>query len=213
MHVADPSKHARKLSEELHFLAEEFTLHSVELREVVDVLQERAYTLLIVLLALPFSAPVSVPGLSTPLGLVIAVTAGTFALGRTPVLPARLLGTRLPPKFFRTLLETTSRAISFVERQLQPRWMWLTASPALIRLHALVVCVAAMALLLPAPLPFSNTLPAWGILLTMLGVIQRDGLAIFAGYFFTLLGTVYIGLAAFFGVEILAWLHRWWMHA
>jgi hypothetical protein len=210
MHVADLTQHTRKLSAELHFLAEEFTQHAVELREVIAVLQERAYTLLIVLLALPFCTPIPLPGLSTPLGLVIALLAGTFALGRAPRLPARLLTTRLPPKFFRTLLEATSKAVSFIERQLQPRWLWLTGTATLIRLHAAVVGVAALALLIPAPLPFSNTLPAWGIVLATLGVMQRDGLAILAGYFFTLVGVAYFAVVAFFGVEIFAWLRAWW---
>lgn len=211
MHVADLTKHTRKLSEELHFLAEEFKQHPVELQELIDVLQERAYTLLIILLALPFCTPIPLPGLSTPLGLVITLTAGTFMLGRAPALPPRLMRTRLPPKFFRTLLEVTSKAVRFVERQLAPRWLWLTGTAALIRLHALVIGVAALALLIPAPLPFSNTLPAWGIVLTTTGVMQRDGLAILAGYLFTAVGVVYFGLMAVFGVEIFDWLRAWWL--
>lgn len=213
MHVADLTKHSRKLSEELHFLAEEFKQHAVELQEVIDVLQERAYTLLIIVLALPFCTPIPLPGLSTPLGLVITLTAGTFALGRAPSLPQRLLHTRLPPRFFRTLLEVTSKAIRFVERQLAPRWLWLTGTPALIRLHAAVICVAALALLIPAPLPFSNTLPAWGIVLATTGVMQRDGLAILAGYIFTAVGVAYFVLVAIFGVEIFDWLRAWWTGA
>ena len=213
MHIADLTKHSRKLSEELHFLAEEFQQHAVDLQEVVDVLQERAYTLLILVLALPFCTPIPLPGLSTPLGLVIMLTAGTFALGRTPALPWRLLRVRLPAKFFRTLLEATSRVIRFVERQLAPRWLWLTGTATIVQLHALVICVAALALLIPAPLPFSNTLPAWGIVLATAGVMQRDGLAILAGYAFTSIGVSYFVLVAVFGVEIFGWLQAWWTGA
>ena len=213
MHIADLTKHSRKLSEELHFLAEEFQQHAVDLQEVVDVLQERAYTLLILVLALPFCTPIPLPGLSTPLGLVIMLTAGTFALGRTPALPQRLLRVRLPAKFFRTLLEATSRVIRFVERQLAPRWLWLTGTATIVQLHALVICVAALALLIPAPLPFSNTLPAWGIVLATAGVMQRDGLAILAGYIFTSIGVSYFVLVAVFGVEIFDWLRAWWIGA
>lgn len=213
MHIADLTKHSRKLSEELHFLAEEFQQHAVDLQEVVDVLQERAYTLLILVLALPFCTPIPLPGLSTPLGLVIMLTAGTFALGRTPALPQRLLRVRLPAKFFRTLLEATSRVIRFGERQLAPRWLWLTGTATIVQLHALVICVAALALLIPAPLPFSNTLPAWGIVLATAGVMQRDGLAILAGYIFTSIGVSYFVLVAVFGVEIFDWLRAWWTGA
>lgn len=211
MHIADPAKHARTLSEELHFLAEEFKLHAVLLQEVIDVLQERAYTLLIILLALPFCTPIPLPGLSTPLGFVIALTAAAFALGRPPWLPRRLLQTRLPPRFFRMLLEATSKAVRFIERLMQPRWLWLTGTATLVRLHAAMVCLAALALLVPAPLPFSNTLPAWGIVLITLGVIRRDGLGVLAGYLFTMIGVAYFVLVAVFGFEVFEWVRRWWL--
>ena len=185
MPSADPVGHERKLSEELHFLAVEFQHHTVELREVIRVLQERAYTVLILILALPFCLPVSIPGLSTPLGLVIAFVAAANALGRPPQLPARLLRFKLSPRFFRALLDATSRFVGFLEWALRPRWQWLSTTATLRRLHSLMVVVAALTLAVPAPIPLSNTLPAWGILLGTAGVMRRDGHAILAGYAFT----------------------------
>ena len=167
------------------------------------VLEERAYTLLIIILALPFCVPITVPGLSVPLGLVIAIVAGRFALGRPPWLPQKLLGTKLPARYFRTLMEATSKIVRLLERLLRPRWLALTATPRLVRLHALMVCIAAIALLIPAPIPFSNTLPALGILFVAAGTMERDGPAILVGYFFTALGVAYFVLIAFMGTQ--AW--------
>jgi hypothetical protein len=47
--------------------------------------------------------------------------------------------------------------------------------------------------------PFSNTLPAWGILLLAAGLLQRDGLLILLGYLF-LLGTIVYFAALGIGV-------------
>lgn len=203
MHIKDITKQGKTLSTELHELAEEFKHHAVRLEEVIAVLQERAYTLLIIILALPFCAPVSVPGLSTPLGLVIAIVAGRFALNLPPWLPRRLMRTELPPRFFRQLLEGASKVIGLIERVLRPRLLVMTATPRLVRLHALMVCIAACALLIPAPIPFSNLLPAVAIILGAAGVMERDGLAIIGGYFFAIIGITYFVLVALMGAQ--AW--------
>lgn len=209
MHIRDLSIHPDKLSVELHRLAEEFKLHAVTVEEVIGVLQERAYTLLIILFALPFCSPVTLPGLSTPLGLVIAIVAGRFALGLPPWLPARLRRTVLTPGFFRRLLEGASRIIGWLERVLRPRLPALTATARLIRLHAFMVCLAALTLLIPAPLPFSNLLPALGVLLGATGVMERDGLAILAGYFFTAVGIAYFVLVALLGARAWDYVRDW----
>jgi hypothetical protein len=213
MHIRDTNTHPNNLSAELHQLAEEFKHHAVTVEEVIGVLRERAYTLLIILLALPFCAPVTLPGLSTPLGLVIAITAGRFALGLPPWLPQRLRRAVLPPGFFRLLLEGASRIINLLERALRPRLAMLTATTRLVRLHAFMVCIAACALLIPAPLPFSNTLPALGILLGAAGVMERDGLAVLGGYFFTAIGIAYFVLVAVLGVHAWDYVRDWLIRA
>ena len=80
----DPLK---KFSDELHALAARFQDHQVTLQEIIDALGARASALLIIILALPFCAPIAIPGLSTPFGLAILALAGCFALGRPPWLP------------------------------------------------------------------------------------------------------------------------------
>ncbi len=203
MHIKDITRQSKTLSEELHDLAVEFEHRAVRLDEVIVVLQERAYTLLIIILALPFCVPLSIPGLSTPLGLVVAVIAGRFALGLPPWLPRRLLATKLPARFFRTVLEAASKVLRLLERVLRPRWLVLTATPRLVRMHAFMVCIAAITLLIPAPIPFSNTLPALGILFGAAGTMERDGAAILTGYFFAVLGVAYFVAIAVLGTH--AW--------
>lgn len=203
MHTRDPRQAGRKVSVELHELAERFHQHRVSVAEVIEVLHERAYTLLIVIIALPFCLPVTPPGLSTPLGFLILVIAVGFALGREPRLPDRLLRLRLPPRFFGMVAEVASRILTLLERILRPRWLAVTGSARLLRLHAAVVALAAALLLIPAPIPLSNTLPAIGILLTTAGTMERDGVSVVFGYIFTLVGAAYFMLIAFMGAQ--AW--------
>ncbi len=203
MYARDLNVPTRKVSTDLHELAERFQQHRVTIAEVIEVLHERAYTLLIVIAALPFCVPVTPPGLSVPLGSMIFVIAGCFALGREPWLPQGLLQTRLPLKFFGWVAEGASRIISWLEYLLRPRWLRVTGSRRLIRLHATMVAFSAGLLLVPAPIPFSNTLPALSILFGTAGTMERDGVSVTLGYVFALLAAAYFVLFALMGAQ--AW--------
>lgn len=186
----------KKLSEEIAALRDRFAERRLTLGEVVEVLQGRAWTLVLILLALPFITPIPLPLLSTPFGLAIGLISLRLALGQRPWLPRRLLDKPLPAGFFETVLKFSSRVLRFLERFLRPRLSWLTDTALLVRLHAVLMLAAALVLLLPLPVPLSNAFPAWVIILIAGGLLERDGLAILAGYgagagavaFFTLLG-------------------------
>ncbi len=194
--MASPVR-ARLLSEQLEELRQRLAERHATLREVVIALENRAFLLLLILFALPFVAPVSVPGSSTPLGLVIAVVAVQLAVGRLPWLPRRVLDWPLPAGFFTKLVPVTQRIVRGLERVLHPRWLQLTSSTSVRALHLLTIAVAAILLALPMPLPLTNTFPAWAILLLACGLLERDGTFVVAGYgvflatlvFFALLGS------------------------
>jgi hypothetical protein len=191
--LADPAR-PRKLSEEFALILKEFEVENVTLREVLALLHGRGYVLLVMFLALPFCQPITLPGLSTPLGLIIAIIGVRLALGHKPWLPDRLLDTRLPPKLFKRVFELTRKIVAWFERFLRPRLLSVTASPRLEQLHAVPIVICASLLLLPVPVPFSNLLPAWGVLLICGGLLERDGRCIIAGYGVTVVSIVYFAL-------------------
>lgn len=188
---AEATERPRKLSEELAALQAEFAERPVTLREVILILRGRAYDLLLVLLALPFCTPIPLPGLSTPLGLVIAIITLRLALGQRPWLPARLQDRPLPPGFFGKLVAAAAGVIRLLERFLRPRLALVTGHGWLRQLHAVMMLIAALVLLLPLPIPLTNTFPGWAILLIAGGLIERDGAAIAAGYVVFTAGVLY----------------------
>jgi len=199
----DPSAASPRLSAELHQLAEAFRERSVTLREVIGKLGDRATALLVVILALPFCAPVSIPGLSIPFGAVILLLSAGYATGRPLWLPAKLLAVELPPRFFRGLLEATSRLLGWIERRMRPRWLWFTSSRGWLRLHALAVCAGAVLLLLPlGGIPFTNTLPALVVVVGTLGMLERDGAAVAAAYGLLVATLAYFALFAGVAFEV-----------
>jgi hypothetical protein len=204
----DPTR-PRRLSEEFDLIVREFEVETVTLREVFTLLHGRGYVLLMMMLALPFCTPVPLPGLSTPLGLIIGIIALRLALGQKPWLPAKLLDTRLPPALFKRVFIITRRIISWFERVLRPRWLWLTAPQWSQQLHAVPVFLCAALLLLPLPVPFSNTIPAWAIMLMAAGLLERDGLFILGGHLASLAAFAFFGAIGIFGIEVFDVIERW----
>ncbi len=199
----------RKLSDELSLILREFEVETVTLREVLGLLHGRGYVLLVMLLALPFCTPVPIPGLSTPFGLIIMIIGVRLAFGAKPWLPVRLLNTRLPPKIFAKVFSLTRKIILGFERLLRLRLLWLTGRDGLLQLHAVPIVICATMLLLPLPIPFSNVVPAWGIILMAAGLLERDGAFILGGYVATLITLAFFGAIAVFGVEAVEFLWSW----
>ena len=166
----DPAR-PRKLSEEFAMILKEFEVETVTLREVLGLLHGRGYVLLVMLLALPFCTPVPLPGVSTPFGLIITIIGVRLSLGAKPWLPSRLLDTRLPPAIFAKVFAFTRKIVLGFERLLRPRMLWVTASPRREQLHAVPIVICALMLLLPLPVPFSNVVTAWGIMLIAGGLL------------------------------------------
>jgi len=165
----------RRLSEEMAGLIAAFAERPVTLREGIVVLHQRAYTLLLILLALPFCTPIPLPGISTPFGLVIAVIGFRLSLGQKPWLPARLLDTTLPAKFFPRVLAATRRLVCWLEVFLKPRFSnvlrWRIVGQAL----GAMFLVCGLLLMLPLPVPVSNALPAITIVLLAAAMLEEDG--------------------------------------
>jgi len=182
------------LADELHALAATTPSHGWTLGELMDALGARASALLVLVCALPFCAPVSIPGLSTPFGFVILLLALRFALGRAPWLPARLRRVALSPKLLAKILEAGSKVIGWIERRMRVRWQFLIDSPWKLRIHAFFIVLSSLVLMLPLPPvpPFTNMLPALVIVVLTISSMERDGAGVLAGY------GIFIGMIVYF---------------
>lgn len=209
---SNPPVVVRKLSEELAELNARAGAGPVTLREVIQMLGGRAYLLLVLLLSLPFLTPLPLPGLSTPFGLAIALVALRLSLGQRPWLSEGLLRKELPAGFIGKVFHVAARILRFLEKFLRPRLTFLTDTPLLRQLHALLMFVAAVALLLPLPIPFTNSFPAWSILLVAAGLLERDGGFVLAGYVVFAAGVFYFIFLGEAAVQLMhaavEWLRR-----
>lgn len=172
----------------------------VTVREIADVLGERSFGLVLVVLALPAWIPVLPPGVPSLFGLAIATVACQMLLGRAaPWLPGFVAQRGLPAERFARLVERAAPWLRRIEAVCRPRLGRLLASAGT-RLVALWILV--LALVICVPFPMTNSGPALSIAVIALGIIGRDGLVVLAG---AVLGMLSLAVAvAFWGGAFVA---------
>jgi hypothetical protein len=169
------------------------------LRTLFDQLGERALLIFCMVLTIPFLLPVSIPGTSTPFGFLILLNAIGLMIQRPPWLPDRLINRHIAGHQLVPMLEKGSQLFTRLERLIRPRLLPLTHQATIGRFNIMILGFSAILLMAPLPLPFSNTLPAYGVLLLAMGSLERDGYAVLAGYVMVLLTIVYFGILGVLG--------------
>lgn len=169
--------------------------------QIVEVLKDRGFNILIIFMALPFCQPVTPPGMSTPFGLVMLLLGLRIALRQPPWLPARLMKVEVGFAALQKVIQIGLKIAGWLEKLVHPRLGGMVRSAPMQRLNGLAIVISAAVFMLPLPIPLSNTFPAWGILLVALGMIEEDGAAVIAGYLVSLVGMVYIGGVIWLGAE------------
>lgn len=190
-------------STELRRLIERFGDRPVPLGELFEATQGRGYQLLLLLITLPFVTPVPLPGFSIPFGVVVALLGVRMALGQKPWLPQRLLSRELPPRFLGKFLGAAHRVVEVLEYFLRPRLPFVRNHAIFARIAGLLIALSGLFLILPLPLPFSNSLPAWTVILLSAGALGRDGLFYLAGCASFAISVAFFTLVALGGAEFI----------
>jgi hypothetical protein len=192
---ADPLP-AQRLSDSLRTLLAQAAGRSLTLGELEEILQGRGFALFILLLAIPFCAPVTIPGLSIPFGIVITILGVRIFFGRRPQLPGFISRKRVKFKTLEKIVGLGLKLCTRMEKIARPRLDFLRTTPGMINLIGLGLASGGIQLLLPLPplIPLSNTIPAISVVLLTAGLIERDGIFVLAGFAMNLAAWIYFAL-------------------
>ncbi len=157
-------------------------------RDIMTVLQDRAFALLIVLLGLPNCLPMP-PPIPLVCGLLLALVAIQIVFGRdAPWLPGQLLNRSLSRADVERAVERAVPAFRKLERFSRPRMTFLD-TPVAMRVMGVIILLMALGLLF-AP-PFVGQIPlGLAVCLVGLGLVERDGLVIIGGLLIGSVGMV-----------------------
>lgn len=193
--AAEEGTHPTRTSELLREFAHSLTNDRVTLAEIVAGLGDRGLGVLIAIFALPNILPSAVPFGNVPTGLPPLIFAIQLALGVDHlIVPGFLARRTVGTRWLRALAPRVASVLSWFERLLTPRMEWVT-DPRAERIVGIIAIVLAMVSTLP--IPFGHNLPALGLVLIGLGLIERDGLAILIGAAIGMAGAILLGLVIF----------------
>jgi hypothetical protein len=168
------------------------------LRELLNNIGDHGPLILCAVLTLPFLLPVSIPGVSTVFGLAIIFLSAGIVANRKPWLPGRIMDRPLNAEKLKGVLNRSLSIVDKVEGVVRERALAVTASTFANRINGLAILASATLLMFPLGLvPFSNTLPAFAILFLSVGMAQRDGIVVVAGYAMLTATLIYFSALAY----------------
>jgi hypothetical protein len=190
----DADHRPTKLSDELSTILDRAGGKPLSLRQIVEILHGRGIDVVVIILVLPFCQPIPLPGLSTPFGLALMLVGLRIALRQRPWLPDWLLRREISYETLAKIIHGAVAVAKRLEKVIHPRLRFMKRWWSFNVVNGLAIASSSFLLMLPLPIPFSNTIPAWSILLLALGMMEEDGAVIALGYMMA--GAAWMYLAA-----------------
>ncbi|GJD50958.1 hypothetical protein OPKNFCMD_3708 [Methylobacterium crusticola] len=156
--------------------------------DIVSVLRDRAFALLVVLLGLPNCLPMP-PPIPLICGLLLALVAAQIAAGMSaPWLPRTLLGRSIARADLQRAVARAVPLLRRLERWSRPR---LRVFENGIGMRTMGLLLLALALVLIVAAPLVGQIPL-GLAVTLmgLGLVERDGIVVVAGLTVGVLGVL-----------------------
>ena len=155
-----------------------------------DALGDRGFGVLILIFALPNLVPVNIPLLSAVLGVPLVLLAAQLAYGRhKPWLPDWLARQSFPRLGFAAVVMHATPYLERAERLLRPR---LPGVVSWTGERMIGVALFILAVVLTAPIPFGNWLPAFAIAIIGLALVEKDGAAVLVGLVVGAIGLIVV---------------------
>ncbi|MGE0484978.1 MAG: exopolysaccharide biosynthesis protein [Gammaproteobacteria bacterium] len=180
-------------------LLEEFAARAgrepLTLGHVAESLGGSSFSILCIVLSLPFLAPVSLGPLATAGGLTLALLGWQLLRGAsTPHLPQRVRRLELTPAVWRGLLGAVRRIVVACTRFSRPRLYGWVEDTRGENLRGWIITSAGLLMAVPLfGMPFNNALPALAIVLACLGELEDDGVLVILALATCVVAGLYIG--------------------
>jgi len=182
----------------LEYISSKIPDKGITIGNFLDLMGDRGGLILCLILATPFLIPVSIPGSSIPFGLGIMFI-GISRIFNRYLIPKFIMEYVLPKDTLLKILNGTMTALGKLEKYIKPRFLVLSEGPAISRFSISLMVFTSFLLMLPLPVPLTDSLPGYSIFFLVLGILEHDGYFILAGYILTIITTIYFSLIFLFG--------------
>ena len=175
-------------------IGEKPTDGKTKIKQLMRDFHENGILLAMIFFSLPVAVPLPYPpGFTTLMGLPLLFLSYQLLIGSKAVnLPQKINNYEIQNSTLKKISEKTVPLIEIIEQYIKPRCKF-ASSVYCEQLVGLVCIIASLAVAIP--LPFTNAIPALGISVMSLGLLNRDGLIVFCGALIACFGTIIAILA------------------
>ena len=187
-------------SETLKRIGQKSKNGKTRIAELMEDFHENGILLAIIFFALPVAIPLPYPpGFTTIMGVPLMILSIQMLMGGKKVkLPNKVNEYKIKNSTLKTISDKIVPMIESVEKYVKPRYAF-ARSVYCEQFVGFISFIAAVSVALP--LPFTNAIPALGMTVMALGLLNRDGLVIIFGFIITI-----IGLIIAFSAILASWL-------
>lgn len=187
-------------SESLRKIGQKPQDEKTKISELMGDFHENGILLAMIFFALPIAIPLPYPpGFTTVMGVPLMILSIQMLFGSKQVrLPAKINDYEIKNSTLKLISDKIVPVIVIIEKYVKPRFSF--AKSVYCEQFIGFVCLIA-SISVAVPLPFTNAIPALGMTIMALGLLNRDGAIIIAGLFIAI-----IGLAIAIGFIIASWL-------
>ena len=172
---------------------------------LLDHMHRRSFGFIMLLLALV----AMLPGISYLAGLLLAIPALEMIAGRVaPVFPRRIATRPLPTRHLARVMRRAIPVLRYLERAVHPRWRTpLEVTKPVVGVVVLLLTV----LMLLAPVPMIQVVPALVIVMISLAYIEEDGVLLSIALLIAVALLAITGVAVWKIVAGAVWIGRSWL--
>ncbi len=175
------------LSQLLQDLESQLKTEKISVTQLLETFHERGFGFFLFFLALPAALPL--PGLGINMIIAFPMLLLTFQqiMGRQTIwLPEKIKRRTISSAALKKMIKIAMPWMIRLEVLIKPRLEFMTQGLAL-KIIGLLGFLMALSVLFPVPL--TNTVPSFGIVLMAIGVLMHDGLSVLAG---AIIGTSWV---------------------
>lgn len=189
-------------SKKLDEIQEELPDENISLKELINVMSGEGLQFMIIILIAPFLIPASIPGSSTPFGILIILLEIAYLNNKSLYIPDFIGKYEISKENVLKLFDIIKKALGYVEKISKPRGK-LSSKKYVLKINAVVNILLAFLLFLPLPIPFTDFIPATSMLLLAVSTLEHDSYLMILGYVAAILTVIYFSSVGYVGIEII----------
>jgi hypothetical protein len=163
----------------------------VTIGSLTDLLDERSFAVVLMVLMLPSALPIPTGGVTHVLEVFAGLIALQMVVGRHELwIPRRLARKELGATFTGKAAPKLLRFIRWFERHSRPRLARLLDRRPVVSVLGVVLLVFVIGAFVAPPFSGLDTLPSLGVVVVCLGIVFADGLIVVAGLVIGVVGLV-----------------------